>query len=69
MLSRAAFDSAQNLFAILAFLLIAGGFLFFVFKAIFMKKGKVDRMSSLPLDDEEKARPKNGKEKSKDSDE
>ncbi len=58
MLSRAAFDSVQNIFAIIAFVLIGGGFLFFLFKAIFMKKKKVDRLSSLPFDEKETTRPK-----------
>jgi large-conductance mechanosensitive channel len=59
MFSRLVYDSFQNIFTVIAFVLIAGGFLFFVVKALFMKKKKADRLASMPLDEEEKTRPKN----------
>ncbi len=61
MLSRVVYDNFQLLFPMIAFVLIAGGFLFFLFKAIFMRKKKADRLSSLPFDEKEKSRPKKSK--------
>ncbi len=57
MFSRLVYDSFQNIFTVIAFVLIAGGFLFFVIKALFMKKKKADRLASMPLDEEEQSRP------------
>ena len=56
MFSRLTFDSFQNIFTVIAFLLIAGGFLVFVIRAVLMKKKKADRLAALPLEDEEKKR-------------
>ncbi len=56
MFSRLTFDSFQDIFTIIAFALIAGGFLIFVVRALFMKKKKAERLAAMPLEDEEKKR-------------
>ena len=56
MFSRLTFDSFQDIFTIIAFALIAGGFLLFVTRAFLMKKKKTDRLAAMPLEAEEKKR-------------
>lgn len=57
MFSRVPWESWQILFPIIAFTLIFLGFLFFVLRAVFMKKKKADRLSRLPLEEEGKIKP------------
>ncbi len=58
MFKQLEFDSFQNVFTIVAFVLIAGGFLVFVARALMMRKRKADRLAALPLKDNEKPRSK-----------
>ncbi|MCH8474120.1 MAG: hypothetical protein LAT55_02715 [Opitutales bacterium] len=57
MFSRVAWENWQILFPIIAFTLIFLGFIFFVLRAVFMKSKKADRLSRLPLEEEEKQKP------------
>ncbi|MCC5789236.1 MAG: hypothetical protein JJT75_06350 [Opitutales bacterium] len=65
MFSRIAWEDWQILFPIIAFTLIFLGFLFFVLRAVFMKGKKADRMSRLPLEEEEKQQPSRQRENGK----
>ena len=56
MFSRLTFDGFQDIFTVIAFALIAGGFLIFVTRAVFMKKKKAARLAAMPLEEEGKKR-------------
>lgn len=53
MFKRIQYEDWQNAIAIIAFAVFFVAFTIFVFKAIFMKKDKVEHMANLPLEDEQ----------------
>lgn len=57
MFSRVTWENWQILFPIIAFTLIFLGYLFFALRGLLMRKKKADKMSRLPLEDEEAVTP------------
>ena len=52
MFSRVQFEDGYSWIAILAFLLITGAFIYFLFRAIRMSKSEAQQKASLPLEEE-----------------
>lgn len=62
MFSRVVYENFQLLFPVIGFFLIFAVFLGVIVKVFLMKKKRVDRLSRLPLEDDEQKRPAPGKE-------